>query len=293
VVRVLTVVVALVGAVSAWQLVLVARRLETGGAARRLATRRRWRLPARARTWLERALEDAGIAVEPEGACEVWLAVVVAVTIVATTLAPTLGLLGLATTVVGGPVGLHLARDRARRRLAAGLPAALEQIAAGLRGGASVSESINAVADAGGPLAADLGRVRARAALGSGLAGALTAWSAERDVVGVRAMCGALAVASDVGGPAASAIDGLAGSLRDRLGAVAEARALSAQARVSAIVVGAAPIVYLAFSALFDPKSLGLLVQTGAGRVCFALGIAFEVIGVLVMRRIVRSVDDG
>jgi tight adherence protein B len=108
----------------------------------------------------------------------------------------------------------------------------------------------------------------------------------------VRAACGALSVAASVGGPAAGAIDGLAGSLRDRLGAIAEARALSSQARVSAIVVGAAPLAYLAFSAVADPKSLSLLVETGAGRVCLVLGLVFEVLGVVLMQRIVRSEDD-
>jgi Flp pilus assembly protein TadB len=84
----------------------------------------------------------------------------------------------------------------------------------------------------------------------------------------------------------------LASSLRDRLGAIAEAHALSSQARVSAIVVGAAPVAYLGFSAMADPASLNLLVETGAGRVCFALGLVFEVLGVLCMRRIVRAGDE-
>jgi Flp pilus assembly protein TadB len=61
---------------------------------------------------------------------------------------------------------------------------------------------------------------------------------------------------------------------------------------VSAIVVGAAPLAYLAFSAIADPKSLSLLVETGAGRVCLVLGLVFEVLGVVLMQRIVRSEDD-
>lgn len=268
-----------------------ARRVEAGEQIRRLAAGPRWRVPPRLRARLERALEAAAIRLEPEAACELWLAAVLAIAIVGAALSPALGLLGAVTALVAGPLTVHLARDRARRRLVAALPTALEQVAAGLRGGASVGEAIGAVADGGGPLSPDLARVRARAALGPGLAGALATWSAERDLVSVGATCGALAVASSVGGPAAGAIDGLASSLRDRLGAVAEARALSAQARVSAIVVGAAPLAYLAFSAIADPKSLGLLVHTGAGRVCLALGIAFEVLGVLLMRRIVRAED--
>ncbi len=56
------------------------------------------------------------------------------------------------------------------------------------------------------------------------------------------------------GGPAAPALDGLAAGLRDRHDAAAEVAALSAQARLSAIVVGAAPLVSLALSLLVDRR---------------------------------------
>ena len=88
---------------------------------------------------------------------------------------------------------------------------------------------------------------------------------------------------------AADAIDGLASSLRHRLDASAEARALSAQSRLSAIVVGAAPIGYLAFSGLVDPGLGALVVGTGVGRVCLVVGLALEGLAALWIRRIVRS----
>ena len=56
--------------------------------------------------------------------------------------------------------------------------------------------------------------------------------------MGVDASAGALALCASVGGRSADALDGLATSLRDRLAVGAEARALSSQARMSAMVVG-------------------------------------------------------
>jgi tight adherence protein B len=70
---------------------------------------------------------------------------------------------------------------------------------------------------------------------------------------------------------------------------MAEARSLSAQARLSAIVVGAAPLGYLAFAALVDPGSVTALVATGVGRVCLVLGLGLEVLAALWIRRILRS----
>jgi tight adherence protein B len=246
-------------------------------------------LAARPRAWLVRALEDAALELEPEGACELWLASTVALTIVTLAIVPALAPLMALSALAAGPVGLRIARGRMRQRFVAALPGSLEQVAAGLRGGATVSEMLGILADAGGPLASDLRRVRARATLGLGLPDALASWPAERDVPAVRAVGGALAVATSVGGPAAGALDGLAASLRERLGAIAEARALSAQARLSAIVVGAAPGAYLAFSALVDPNSVRLLIGNDTGRVCLVLGLAFEALALVWMRHIVRA----
>jgi tight adherence protein B len=192
-----------------------------------------------------------------------------------------------ALAVAAGPIWLRLARGRAERRFVAALPAGLEQVAAALRGGAAVRESLD-VLRRDRALGPDVGRVLARAELGLGLADALATWPQERPLPEVRAVAGALAVAVTLGGRAADALDGLAASLRERLGALAEARALSSQARLSALVVGGAPLAYLAFSAVVDPSSVNLLVGTDVGRVCLLLGIGCEALAALWMRSILR-----
>jgi tight adherence protein B len=92
-----------------------------------------------------------------------------------------------------------------------------------------------------------------------------------------------------VGGRAADALDGLAASMRERLAVAAEARALSAQARYSAWVIGLLPLGWFAVATVTDPRSLSPLVATGAGRVCAAAGLALEVLGALWMRAILRG----
>ena len=149
--------------------------------------------------------------------------------------------------------------------------------------------ALRAAASGAGAVATDLRRVRTRTQLGLPLAQALAGWPADHDAPGVRAAAGALAVASTMGGRAADAIDGLASSLRHRLDAVAEARSLSAQARLSAVVVGAAPLGYLAFSALVDPGAVTTLIDTGVGRVCLVVGLVLEALAALWIRRILRS----
>lgn len=285
----LTAAVALVGTVASVRLARAARVATAGDHLRRVDPSPRWRLPPQPRAWLTRALADAAVMVEPEAACEIWLGGTVLAGAVALGVAPTIAVPTVLALLVSGPIALRVAAGRAERRFVSALPAGLEHVAAALRGGASVGESITTLIDRGGPLAPDLRRVAARASLGLSLADSLALWPGERRLPGVRAAAGALALAVSVGGRAAAALDGLATSLRERLGAVAEARALSSQARLSAVVVGAAPLAYLAFSAVVDPSAVALLVGTSTGRVCLAIGIGLDTLAILWMCRIVRD----
>ena len=108
-------------------------------------------------------------------------------------------------------------------------------------------------------LAPDFARIDARLLLGAPIADALRTWARERDAPGVDVAAGALAMCATVGGRAADALDGVASSLRDRGAVVAEARALSAQARMSALVVGGTPFLYVGWSALADRQALHAL----------------------------------
>jgi tight adherence protein B len=235
------------------------------------------------------ALRDADVAATPEAAVEYWGIAIAAVALLAAALSPVLAVPAVLAVAVAGPIALLFARARRERAFSAGLPGALEQVAADLRGGGTVAGAVDRLAAGGGVVADDFRRVHLRTQLGLPLAEALAGWPAEHDASGVRAAAGALAVAATMGGRAADAIDGLASSLRHRLDAVAEARSLSAQARLSAIVVGAAPLGYLAFSALVDPAAVTTLVDTGVGRVCLLVGLALEALAALWIRRILRS----
>ncbi len=269
-----------------------AHRSGAGARLRGLGDRSGWRLPGRVRTWLARGLEDAAIDLEPEGACELLLGAVAAAVMLTLAIAPGVVVPAALATIAAGPVALRLARTRAQQRFVAALPGGLEQVAAALRGGASIGDALEPLAG-DGPLGPDVRRVRARAALGIGLAEALSTWPEERPVPAVRAAAGALAVAATIGGRAAEALDGLAASLRERSGATAEARSLSAQARLSAVVVGGAPLAYLVFGAIADPGSADALVSSGPGRVCLVAGLACEGLAALWMRRIVRAGTSG
>ena len=255
---------------------------------------RRTRLPAVARRRLVVALDAAALDVEPEEAISTWmLGGVVAAVLGFGVGGATLAMSFVAMVALGGPIGVYSLRHRRAQQIAIAVPELLERVASELRAGGTIATALDACATGTGGLTHDLARVNARTRLGATTGEALAQWSSERPVLGVDAAAGALALCSRVGGQSADALDDLAASLRDRIGVAAEARALSAQARLSALVIGGAPIAYLAWSAVVDTGSTHALLASTLGRVCLLSGLALDGAGLWWMQRIVRAGSVG
>ena len=108
--------------------------------------------------------------------------------------------------------------------------------------------------------------------------------------VGARLRSGALALAAETGGPPARVIEEIAGALRHATAGRGEARALGAQARLSAIVVGVAPIGFALLTLRADQRNAHMLFGTPLGLVCVADGAGLDAVGAVWMHRISESV---
>jgi tight adherence protein B len=288
--RVRIVIVAPIGAVLAIAFARAARRYTVSDRLRSARRTGRRRLPPRLHERLAGALDSAAIEVTPSRAISTWgWSMTVGAVLGLAVGGPQFAVASALVAAVSLPVVVLAMRERRGRHIAVAVPEMLERVASELRSGGTIASAVAIGGAVDGPLAADLALVGTRVRLGASLADALREWSRERRVPGVDASAGALAMCASVGGASADALDGLASSLRDRLAVAAEARALSAQARMSAIVVGGAPIAYIGWSAIVDPHSLQVLVGTTMGRACLAAGITLEALGAWWMRAIVSS----
>jgi tight adherence protein B len=281
-----TLVIALCGSgASAW----LARQARRYAVLDRMRVRTGRRLPSWLEPRLVRMLDDAAIEMPALQIVQMWGLLALVVAIVGIALDAHLALAGIVSVALGGPLVLHALRHRRSRAVTAAIPDALERVAAELRAGGTVASAIAWLGTDPGPLASDFARAQARVQLGAALPDALQAWAGERPAAGARSVAGALAVAHAQGGRAADALDSLATSLRERLGVVAEAHALSAQARYSALVVGIGPLVYLGFSMIVDRRAIDALIGTKVGRLCAVAALALEGAGAWWMRRVLAS----
>jgi tight adherence protein B len=198
------------------------------------------------------------------------------------------GVLAVSVVTIAGPpiVGRRVATARRRRRAGA-LPALLEDVARGLRSGASLRQALMLSRDrADVTLRPELGVLCDAVAHGGSLEVALERWSEREPTEGLRMAVAALCLGIDAGGAHGRALDGVAASLRDQLAVDREIAALSSQARASATVMAVAPLAFAAFTVTADPRTAHFLLGTTSGLACLGAGLALDAIAAWWMLRI-------
>ena len=205
-----------------------------------------------------------------------------------------LGPAALAFAVFGLAVTPALARRRRHARAAvrrrSQLPPALERLAAALRSGSSLPV---ALAEAGRATSDPLGRELEGLALGAGrgqpMAAVLDGWTRRHDDPGTRLAATALILATVVRVASARAVDGVAATLRERLELGAERRALASQARSSAVVLSAAPLLFALLLGVSDGAAGRFLLESRAGWACLVGGLGLDALGAWWMARLTRG----
>ena len=238
------------------------------------------------------ALAQADLPVTAPVAWTAWMgALVVGPLVAAVAGGPGLAGVAAAGLLVGPLLVVRTRRGRADARFEQALPGALEAVARSLRSGASLRQAVEEAGSASGTgrvLADELSRAAAEAAQGTSLVTALEAVGARRPLPGVRLGVAALCLGAETGGAQARAVDGVAATVRERLAVSAELRALSSQARISALVIGLAPLGFGAFAAATDPRTSEFLLHTPAGLVLLVTGLILDALGWLWMQHLAK-----
>lgn len=211
---------------------------------------------------------------------------------------------GLIATLLGGPVlGLLVGsasmvalcsvprRRTSRRRLAfaSDLPDALTLLSGALSAGRALTPAVEHVArESHGAIADEWGRAVVESRLGLDLADAL-------DRAGQRMHCAemqwvvlAMRTNREVGGDLGSVLTTVAASLRERDRQRRHARALTAEGRLSAVILCALPVVFAAYLAAVRPEYLSLLWHSSLGLAMSVVAATLLAAGVIWMRLLVR-----
>jgi tight adherence protein B len=242
--------------------------------------------------WNERMLvrlERGRISLRPTAYVALWVAVAAGGAVVGAVLggvpaAVVLALLGAAVP----PLVVSRRVTTRRRAFEAQLPDVLDLAASSMEAGHSLLTALQLVAeDAADPLGSEIERVLAETEVGRPLLEALDAMAKRLDLRDLDWTVEGIRIQAEVGGRLSEMLRTLAGFMRAREEVRRELRALTAEGKLSAYVLGALPIVMLLFMVLSAKSYVQPLFNERNGHILLGVMALLITGSGLVMRKII------
>lgn len=201
------------------------------------------------------------------------------------------GLLGLLVSPLLSRAFLNRRIKKRRRQFEEQFPEALTLIASSLSAGHTFLRAIQMMnEEAEGPLAEEFGRVVSETELGDPLVDALDRLAERIDIRDVDWVVQAIKIQQQVGGKLADLLHTLADFIRAREEIRREIDVLTAEGRVSAIVLGGLPVFLLIAIQVISPDYMQPMYQ-GWGWVWLGAAAAITAASMAIILRMVNSVE--
>ncbi|MBN8441743.1 MAG: type II secretion system F family protein [Thauera sp.] len=182
----------------------------------------------------------------------------------------------------------RILRQRRLERYEQQLPDALLVIAGGLRAGVSLTLALQQVVrESRPPISQEFDLLLREQRLGVSIDDALDKLAQRIPLQAMTLVVSAMRIANETGGSLAEALERAATTVRSQLAMQAKIRALTAQGKLQAIVVGLLPLALLLILGRMEPDAMTLMWSTSIGWATLATIALLEFFGVLLIRRIV------
>ncbi|NMA03851.1 MAG: type II secretion protein F [Clostridiales bacterium] len=186
------------------------------------------------------------------------------------------------------PIYLRLKISRKRVEFEKQLEGSLQVLANGVRSGFSFQQALNNLSkDMPDPLGAEFRAANHEIRLGIDVETAFSKIARRMDSEDIEILTAAIVIQQQVGGSLSTILDSISGTIRDRLNMKALIRTLTAQGRISGLIIGVIPIGLLAIISVVNPEYTEIFFNTTYGHVLLAVAIVLESIGFLVIRKII------
>ena len=169
------------------------------------------------------------------------------------------------------------------------LPDTVMIMSSSMRSGNSLLVSLDAVAtEMPKPICQEFELMLRECRLGVRLEDALSSLERRNPIEEMRLFGAAIRISLETGGNLAESLETLAGSLRNKLAIEGKLDALTSQGKLQAWVVGCLPFAIAAVLYQIDRVGMTPMFTTPKGWIACGLVIVLQILGVLVIRRIVR-----
>jgi tight adherence protein B len=191
--------------------------------------------------------------------------------------------------LVAPTLALRRLRRRRSRALLQQLPDAVRAIATGLRAGQGLSQAIEQVPRyQPRPISEEFALVLRQRRVGLPVEDALRSMAERSGLYEFHMLVATLSIAANLGGGVAEALDRLGDSVRRRVAMEARIEALTAQGRLQGRIVSALPLLIVLALCAIQPAAVRSLFLTPLGWCTLFVVAALELVGWLLIRRIVR-----
>lgn len=168
-----------------------------------------------------------------------------------------------------------------------GLPDMISTIVGSLRAGFSFQQALKAVAEeAGSPIKEEMESVLKEMQYGASLEDSLNDLKNRMPSEDLDLMIQAILIQRQVGGNLATVLDKIVQTIRERTKIHRQISSLTAQGRLSGIVIGLLPIILAFVLYLIEPEYIGTLFNHPIGIALTAAGLVSGTIGFLLIRKI-------
>jgi tight adherence protein B len=218
----------------------------------------------------EAMLEQANIALRPAEALFFYAAGVVVLGLLVMVAAPSMAvaLILLALLIAAPPLALKRMQSSRFRKFETQLPDMLQLLGGSLRAGYSLLQGLEAVSqETPEPMGREMRRVLAEARLGRSLEDALQDTAERMKSRDFDWAVMAINIQREVGGNLAELLQTVGETMTSRERIRREIKALTAEGRISALVMGLLPIGLAGFLFAVSPDYIGTLFHTGMGLV--------------------------
>ena len=195
------------------------------------------------------------------------------------------GAFGVAILIVLALV--QIAGEREKRRFESQLPDTLTLISTSLRAGYSLLQAVEAVAaEAPEPTSREFGRAIAESRLGRPVVQSLEGIAERMRSDDFEWAVMAIEIQREVGGNLAEVLQIVAETMLQRNRLRREVKALTAEGRISALVLGLMPIGLFGFLFITNRGYLAPLTGSSVGLIALGIGLGLMIVGGLWLRRI-------
>ncbi|MGI5875993.1 MAG: type II secretion system F family protein [Dethiobacteria bacterium] len=168
------------------------------------------------------------------------------------------------------------------------LPEALSIVSSGLRSGFSFPQAMAVVQrEMPPPIGEEFSRVILENRMGKQLEEVLHNLGERIDSEDLNLVITALLIQKQVGGNLAEILDNIAHTIRERVRIQGEIKTLTAQGKLSAIIIVLLPFAVSAFLLIMNPDYMLTLLQETLGLIMLGFAVVTQCIGVMIIRKIV------